>query len=290
MLRYRRIALTAKPSLTQKEETLTAVVDVLRLQGAEITVDPETLGDVSLLRAFPPYAPEDEIDLLLVVGGDGTILRSVRQLHDLSVPILSINRGLVGFLTELAVEEIGSVLPRLLAGEGIIENRRLLCIEAMRGEECLMQTHVLNEAAISQGGIARLLNVRTCIDGTPLATFHADGLIIATPTGSTAYSLAAGGPVVHPLLDAVILTPINPHSLTQKPIVIPGKSVVETELLSPSGTHVPASVNLTLDGQEYIELTGGDRVIIRAHDHSAHFLRRNEETFYRTLRTKLGWG
>ncbi len=287
---YRRIALVAKPALTQKEEALREVVSVLRAQGAEIVVDPDTLGDVSLLRAFPRFAPADPVDLLLVVGGDGTILRSVRRLADLSVPILSVNRGSVGFLTELAVEEVPSVLPRLIAGEGIIEERRLLCVEAMRGEERLLRTHVLNEAAISQGGIARLLNVRTSIDGVPLATFHADGLIVATPTGSTAYSLAAGGPVVHPLLDAVILTPINPHSLTQKPIVIPGSSSVETELLSPSGTHVPASVNLTLDGQEYIELTGGDRVIIRTHDHRARFLRRNEETFYKTLRTKLGWG
>ncbi len=290
MLRYRRIALTAKPNLTGKEEIMRTLVECMREIGAEILVDRDTLNDVDVLRSFDSYAFGDAADLLLVVGGDGTILRAVRELPDLSVPIVSVNRGSVGFLTELLTEEVASLLPRLLEGAGIVEERHLIHVDVERDGAKVFESRALNEVAISQGAIARLLNVRTCIDEESLATFHADGLILATPTGSTAYSLAAGGPVVHPRLDAIILTPINPHSLTQKPIVIPGGSIIRSEILTATSTPVPPHVSLTVDGQTYFELHGEDRVTVRMHPDAVRFIRRNKETFYKTIRSKLRWG
>jgi NAD+ kinase len=230
------------------------------------------------------------IDLLLIAGGDGTILRSIRELHSLATPIVSINRGSVGFLTEMTVQETDDVLPLLLQGEGMVDERQLLSVSVERDGEVVFDSFALNEAAISQGAISRLLDLRTMISGEPLATFHADGLIVATPTGSTAYSLAAGGPVVHPRLPAMILTPINPYSLTQKPIVIPGSSVVKTDVIRETHDHLTSFVSMTLDGQVYFELQKDDTVTVRLHGETVKFLRRKEDTFYRTLRMKLKWG
>lgn len=289
MLRYRRIALTVKPHLTQKEEIVRHLVSSIRSVGAEVLVDRSTLGDIDWLRTFESYSFGDDVDALLVVGGDGTILRAVRELPNLSVPILSVNRGVVGFLTEIAMDETVTLLPQLLRGEGIVEERHLLHIHVERAHRCVFEGLALNEAAITQGAIARLLDVRTQVDGEALAFFHADGLIIATPTGSTAYSLAAGGPVVHPSLFAIILTPINPHNLAQKPIVISGSGVVRSEILTATAPPVPPHISLTIDGQTFVELRDGDCVTVRMHDAPVRLIRRNEETFYKTLRTKLRW-
>lgn len=290
MLRYKRIALTAKPQLTEKEAIMRQIVTCIRDCGGEIIVDRSTLGDADVLRSFEAFVFGDPADVLLVVGGDGTILRAVRELPDLSIPILSVNRGAVGFLSELQMEEIDVLLPVLLHGDGTIDERHIFHVAVQREGVIVFESLSLNEVAISQGAIARLLDVRTCVNDQILATFHADGLILSTPTGSTAYSLAAGGPVVHPRLDAMILTPINPHSLTQKPIVIPGSCTVCSEILEPSFSPVPPHVSLTIDGQTYFALHGGDFVTVATHTDCVRFVRRNEDTFYKTLRTKLRWG
>lgn len=290
MLTYRRIGLTVKPLLEDKDEAVRHVVDILRSTGAEIYIDAPNMTDVSCTRMFPAIADGPGIDALLVIGGDGTILRAVRELSDLSTPILSVNRGVVGFLAEILIEEASDMLPRLLSGEGVLEERTLLHVSVERESETIFDSFALNEAAVSQGAIARLLDLRTGVNGEPLATFHADGLIVATPTGSTAYSLAAGGPVVHPHLDAMILTPINPHSLTQKPVVIPGRSIVHMDVPRVGDGSLQTHVSLTLDGQVYIELQKDDRVTITMHDQTVKFLRRGADTFFHTLRTKLRWG
>ena len=166
----------------------------------------------------------------------------------------------------------------------------MLSVRVQRRRENILESIALNEIAVSQGAIARLLDLRTSVGNESLAVFHADGLIIATPTGSTAYSLAAGGPVVHPRLRAMILTPINPHSFTQKPLVIPGESVVTTEVVATGTTDERANVSLTLDGQTYVALHLHDVVTVTTHADTVKFIRRNEDTFYRTLRAKLKWG
>lgn len=290
MLTYTRIGITAKPNLTAKDESVCAVLDVVRKTGAELYIDPEALADVSSARLLPELLPDTEIDLMLVVGGDGTILRTVRQLSDRRIPVLGINRGVLGFLAEVSMDEIQTVIPSLLSGEGLIDERKMLTVAVQRDGSEVFAGTALNEAVIAQGTIARLLDLRTEVSGEALATFHADGLIIATPTGSTAYSLAAGGPIVHPTLSALILAPINPHSLTQKPVVISGDSTVMVEVVHNESSFHDTNVGLTLDGQVYFELQGGDRVIVQVSGEPARFLRRPHDRFFFTLRSKLRWG
>ncbi len=287
---YKRIGLTVKPNLTSKEDAVRQVLDILRVSGAEIFIDSTALADVSCARTFESLTSTSNIDLLLVIGGDGTILRAVREFHEHNVPVLGINRGVLGFLAEVSVDEIQTVLPELLSGNGSLEERKALEIHVLRNDVDVFSGIALNEAAISQGAIARLLDLRTHISGETLATFHADGLIVATPTGSTAYSLAAGGPVVHPSISALILTPINPHSLTQKPVVIPGDRSVHIDVLQSSNQYGNTQPSLTLDGQVYFQLMSDDRVVATLRQEPIRFLRRHHERFFHALRTKLRWG
>ena len=219
-----------------------------------------------------------------------SILRSVRELKDHSIPLLSVNRGAVGFLAETSAAEAESLIPTLLEGGGELEERTLLHVKVLRGAEAVFEGIVLNEAVIAQGAIARILSLKASVGGEELTTFRSDGLILATPTGSTAYSLAAGGPIVHPRLSAIILTPLNPHSFSQKPLVIPGTLAVEVEVLKKENKYVDSEVNLTLDGQRYIPLQAKDRVVVTLNGKSVKFLRRRGDTFFATLRTKLKWG
>ncbi len=270
-------------------ETLKKVSDILSKTNVKILIDRKNCP-VPGLEKFDRFEHVHEVDLLLILGGDGTILRSVREMNDLSVPILSINRGTVGFLTEIDMKNIDPMLQNFLAGHGRIEQRSLLHVTALRGKQKLWEGRVLNEAVIAQGAISRLIDLKTAVNGDPLAVFHADGLIIATPTGSTAYSLAAGGPIVHPELKATILTPINPHSFSQKPLVLPAENEVEVTIVTKKGRFADVQVSLTLDGQSYVTLEQGDVVRAKISRETVKFLRRTEESYFSSLRNKLKWG
>lgn len=286
MSTYKRIGITAKSGLDNKSDVLTHVVSILQESGCEAFVDDERLDGTNL----PSFSSEDDIDLLLVLGGDGTILRSVRSLQKCSVPILSINRGAVGFLAEVEYDEAAELLPKLLSGSGVLEERSLLSVHAYRGEEEILSGIALNEAVIAQGTIARLVDLDVSVNSESLTVFHADGLILATPTGSTAYSLSAGGPIVHPTLDATILTPINPHSFSQKPVLIRSDASVEIVVRTKTNKYQDTEVILTLDGQIYQPLQRDDRVVVTRDSRTVKFLRRKEDTFFGTLRQKLKWG
>lgn len=290
MLKYHHIGLTVKSDLPEKDATLSYVLNILSKLNAHIFVDPERTRGLSCAKGYPSFEGTKGIDLLLVIGGDGTILRAIRETPLLHVPILSINRGAVGFLAEMTLDEADDLLPKLLGKEGTVEERRILTIEAWNGKQKKLRGFVLNEAVIAQGAIARLLNLKTTVNGEALTTFHADGLIIATPTGSTAYSLAAGGPIVHPHLSAMILTPLNAHSFSQKPLVLPGTYIVEIEVVKKRNKFMDSEVSLTLDGQTYIPLNQGDRVRATMGKRAVKFLRRKQDSFFATLRTKLKWG
>ena len=290
MLTFSRIGITVKSDLTEKDDVLKSVLRTIAKAGAEAHVDRERVRGLPSARGLPGFTSADDIDLLLVLGGDGTILRSVRELQNFSVPILSINRGNIGFLAEMNVDEVPALLPTFLKGQGVLDERSVLHIYATRKGKTLCDGYVLNEAVISQGSIARLFDLKTSVNGESLTTFRADGLILSTPTGSTAYTLAAGGPIVEPHLSAIILTPINPHSFSQKPIVLPGDHSVDVEVLTKDNKFGGVEVSLTLDGQMYFTLQRGDRIIATMNAHTVKFLRRKKETFYATLRTKLKWG
>lgn len=290
MLSYHRIGVTVKSTLDAKDDAVERVLGILRRAGVTIFIDAERMTGLPCAQEYPPFRAGDSVDLLVVIGGDGTILRAIREMSDMHIPLLGVNRGMIGFLAETRLEEAEELIPSLLSGGGVLEERTLLQVEVSRSGQSVASGRVLNEAVIAQGAIARLIDLTTSVNGEPLATFHADGLILATPTGSTAYSLAAGGPIVHPNLDATILTPLNPHSFHQKPIVIPGGSIVEVDVFPQEHKLTEHQVSLTLDGQTYITLRRCDRVRASVGQERARFLRRKQDTFFTTLRAKLRWG
>lgn len=286
---YKTVGITARSDIANVETIVSSIAEILTKANSDVLVDSKRCTDPSL-KKFGCFTRTKDLDLLIVLGGDGTILRAVREMDDFSVPILSINRGTIGFLTEVEMKNMSVTLKEFLEGQGTIEERSLLQVTALRGTQKLYQGRVLNEAVIAQGAIARLIDLKTSINGDPLAVFHADGVIVATPTGSTAYSLAAGGPIVHPKLRATILTPINPHSFTQKPLVLPAENEVEIHIMTKKNRFEDVQVSLTLDGQTYVTLKRGDVVRAKIAKETVKFLRRSEETYFSTLRTKLKWG
>jgi len=287
---YKRVGVTVKSGFDEKNEAVEKVLSILKEQGCTVLFDPERCEGMDCTKDIKPFADEDDIDLLLVIGGDGTILRAIREMQNFTTPVLSVNRGRVGFLAETNIDEVDDLLPTLLNGKGAIDERNVLSISASRNGKEFFSGFALNEAVIAQGVIARLVDLDTSVNGEPLTKYHADGLIVSTPTGSTAYSLASGGPIVHPGLSATILTPINPHSFSQKPVVIPGKSKTEVEVCTRARKFEDFEVFLTLDGQVSVQLQRGDKIELVMGDKSVQFVRRSEDTFFHTLREKLKWG
>jgi len=290
MKAIKRVILTVKSTLSPSDDSIGRTLSILDRCSVDVRIDFKHASKCLAARGRARATSLENADALVVLGGDGTIFRAIRHLVDFSMPMLTVNRGAVGFLAESTLDDADSVLPELLAGKGIIDARALLFVEVRRGKKTILTSAALNEIVVSQGAIARLLDLRACVDGNPLTTFHADGLIVATPTGSTAYSLAAGGPIVHPRLSSIILTPLNPHSFSQKPLVLPGNSVIEIEVLQRTDKFKASEVSLTFDGQVYEQLSHGDIVRIKTHDECALFARRREDTFFETLRSKLKWG
>lgn len=287
---YKRIGITARSDLEGRDDVVSRVVQILHACSVErILVDAKRC-DASAVFDGGTFASTRELDLLVVLGGDGTILRAIREMEGAYVPILSVHRGRVGFLAETSLQEAETLLPQLLCESGEVDERHLLYVEARRGGEVLWKGHVLNEAVISQGAISRLIDLKTTVNGEALTTFHADGVIVSSPTGSTAYSLSAGGPIVHPSLPSMILTPINPHSFSQKPIVVPSSFVVTTEVMTRGAKYGDLHVSLTLDGQTYVSLESGDTVRVSCDGATVKFIRRKQDTFFHTLREKLKWG
>lgn len=289
-LKFRRIGLTAKMHLPEKDAAVRSVLSVVQPLGAAVWIDAETLGDIPSTKGIPSITPTTALDVLIVIGGDGTILRSIRALPLSGVPLLTINAGSVGFLSELPLADVPSRLSSYLSEQSCLERRSCMCVHVYRQEDRICDMLALNDAVISQGSLSRLIDLEASVDGNLLTTYHADGLITATPTGSTAYSLAAGGPVVHPAVSALILTPINPHSFTQKPIVLPGDSHIDITIIpSAFPAFSNTTIGLTLDGQVYHALQTGDRIHIET-GADVHFLRAKTDAFYGALRTKLKWG
>jgi NAD+ kinase len=221
-------------------------------------------------------------DLYVTLGGDGTILRTMQRAAPAGVPVLGINLGRVGFLTEAAPDSWQDVLSRILAGAGWVETRVMLQVTLLRAAVALAQEHALNDAVVSRGALARTVRLRTFIEGTELTRYVADGLILATPTGSTAYAYAIGGPILPPWLDNILLIPAAPHLSLERPIVLGADAVVEVEV----NTDIPGM--LTVDGRMEGELRHGDVVRIERSPLRACFLRvRARADFYRTLVARL---
>ncbi len=223
-------------------------------------------------------------DLLVVLGGDGTLIHAAGLCGQREVPILGVNLGTLGFLTEVPRERAFELLEKALEGHLIASRRLMLSVEVRRGPDVLLAGAVLNDAVISKNALSRLATLSVSVDGKLATVYEADGLIVATPTGSTAYSLSAAGPIVDPALDAILLTPICPHTLTQRPLVIPGSAQVRVKLLSPGEMFV------TLDGSIGRALAVGEEVTLQHAPHRTLILRNPELDHFTILRQKLRWG
>ncbi len=233
--------------------------------------------DVAMLTDMVP-----KVDMLIVLGGDGSTLRAARAAAPLGKPVVSINFGKLGFLSELTQENWRERLPRFLAAEYWLEERMMLTVECWRGNERLSRHEALNDAVIGRGSLARVIRADTRIDGAPLTTYTCDGLIIATPTGSTAYALAAGGPVLPPDSQNFLVVPIAPHLCLQTPVVLTQGSVVDVVV------RTDHAAGMSADGQNEVQLCDGDRVCVRASEHRAQFARlQSADYFYRTLAARL---
>jgi NAD+ kinase len=225
-----------------------------------------------------------ELDMFIVLGGDGTLLSVARALGSRQVPILGVNLGSLGFLTDVALKNLYSTLESILKGEVEIDSRMMLEVDLVRKGENAASETVLNDVVITKGAIARIIEVGVEVDQQFVAIIRADGLIVSTPTGSTAYSLAAGGPILHPKLDAMILTPICPHTLTYRPVVISDRVEIELTL---RGT--PGEVYVTFDGQRSELLQPGDVVRVRKSRYSVKLVSLPEKNYFQVLRHKLRW-
>jgi NAD+ kinase len=227
----------------------------------------------------------DTVDLVVVLGGDGTLLGAARKVGRYGLPILGVNLGGLGFLTEIPLEMLYKDIEKVITGQVTVEPRLMLQASVLRNAEEECRFSVLNDVVINKGALARIIDLRVSIDGHFLTTFRSDGLIISTPTGSTSYNLSAGGPILYPDLEALILTPICPFTLTHRPIIVPDTSVIEVQM----GKH-NEEVILTFDGQVGFDLMAHDRVIISKSEKKLKLIKSPDQDYYDILRTKLKWG
>ncbi|MBI3804319.1 MAG: NAD(+)/NADH kinase [Nitrospirae bacterium] len=272
----KKIGIVLKPDHPQGKAALEHLIDWLQKRGREALLI-QTTGPE---RTLPPA-----LDMLIVLGGDGTLLSAARMVEGLDIPILGVNLGSLGFLTEVTLEELYPTLEKIFKEQYILDPRVMLKSTIRRGENEFPQPRVLNDVVISHGTLAKLIRLEITINHQFVTWLRADGLIVSTATGSTAYSLAAGGPILHPSLDAILLTPISPHMLTNRPIVVPADVAVEVVVKS---TEKEALV--TFDGQETFPLQGDDVIHIEASERRLKLIQSPHRNYYQVLRQKLKWG
>ena len=281
-----RVGLVAKPDAAQAQSVILRLVEFFGRRSLSVVLEKETAGlvpTVSVASARKSDLP-GQVDLLIVLGGDGTLLSMARAVGDLGVPILGVNLGGLGFLTATTLDEMLPALERLLAGGMEIEERMMLSAALRRGGQVIGEYIALNDVVITKSAMSRIIDLSVSVGGRHAISYRADGLIISTPTGSTAYNLSAGGPILFPTMDAVVLTPIAPHTLSNRPIAVPGAQRIEVALL------VEQDVMLTMDGQVGVPLRERDVVEVQKASAPIRLIRFPQKDFFSVLRTKLKWG
>lgn len=233
----------------------------------------------------PSFDSPPDFDLAVVLGGDGTLLYAARTLGRTGIPLLGVNLGGLGFLTEISLENVYKTLEQVLAGNYKVESRMMLEVLVKRDNRTVAEQTVLNDAVINKGALARIVDLKVSVDETNIISYRADGLIISTPTGSTAYNLSAGGPIVLPVHNTIILTPICPFTLGNRPLILPESAVIEISM-----DKAAADVMLTSDGQVSFALEPEDAILIRKSESSISLIKNPYKSYFDILRTKLGWG
>jgi NAD+ kinase len=286
-----RVGVVVKPNQPEALKTICHLVEWLDARGIRLVGTPE-LDRASVERETNCVIEivEQErlaasVGLMVVLGGDGTMIATSRMMGDYDVPVLGINYGTLGYLAEFRVEELFPALESILAGDYRIETRVRLAVDLIRGEEILMHSRALNDVVINKSALARIIEIEARMNGQLISGFRADGLIISTPTGSTAYNLSAGGPVVYPTMNALVITPICPFTLSDRAIVVPDDALIELRLRTPD-----EEVVLTLDGQVGCPIGVEDRVLIRKSQTTFKIVQPKNRNYFEVLREKLRWG
>jgi NAD+ kinase len=280
---FQRVGIVAKAGSRDAVHTAHELAEWVRRRGLEAVLDEATLQGRGVHGPLS-FQPGASCDLVVVLGGDGTLLSVARNLP-WSVPILGINLGYLGFLTEVGRGELYPTMVHVLEGRFVIEERSLFDVELVRADGRPSRYRVLNDAVVTKSALSRIIELTLKVDGHLIARFRADGLIISTPTGSTAYNLSAGGPIVNPLLPVAVLTPICPHALSLRPLVVPDVGPIEVTLETRR-----EEVFLTLDGQEGASLTYQDTVRVSRGAATVRLAKVSDRSFYDSLRGKLRWG
>jgi NAD+ kinase len=286
-----RVGVVIKPHQPEALKTICRLIEWLDERGLKLVGTPdiereriehETGCAIEILD-------EDQlaghVDLIVVLGGDGTMIATARMVGDHSVPVLGINYGSLGYLAEFRIEEMFPALESILEGNYRTDARVMLAAELFRGEEQLVHSRVLNDVVINKSALARIIEIEAYLNHQYVNSFRADGLIVSTPTGSTAYNLSAGGPVIYPSMNAIVITPICPFTLSNRPIVVPDDALIELCLKTPE-----EEVALTLDGQVGFPLEVGDRVRIRKSRTTFQLVQPPNRNYFDLLRDKLRWG
>jgi NAD+ kinase len=279
------IGVVVKRERAQAIELARKLIGWLQERRITALVGADNAAELGCKNGLSPADMVAAAEMIVVLGGDGSLLGVARLMRERPVPILGVNLGHFGFLTAFSRDELMPMMERVLAGDFQVEQRMTLDVLLRRGGEALLQPQVLNEAVITQGAQARIIDVETAVDAQFLCVYRADGLIVATPTGSTAYSLSAGGPIVHPSVGVMVLSPISPHTLTHRPMVLPDTAVVTAMVRSAHDRVV-----LTLDGKEGMPLSRDDIVEIRKGKSTVPLVRAANRNYFDVLRSKLRWG
>ena len=280
-----KAAIISKPQNPRMAELLPELIEWLGAHAYEALLDTDSAAYLGRPGMDRTLLPGERPELVIVLGGDGTLLSAARAFAQTDTPILSVNLGSLGFLTEIPLEELYSVLERWCAGIADIDCRTMMNARLLRDGKVRREWDALNDVVVAKGTIARMADYTLRVDEQLVATFRADGVIVSTPTGSTAYNLAANGPILMPSVNAMVVTPICPHLLTIRPIVMPGESSITIRV-----EGVPNQIVLTVDGQEAVDLELGDEVQCRRSTSKVRLLRAGPNGLFNVLRSKLKWG
>lgn len=281
----KKVGIIAKTQHRMAGESLKKISGWLKDRSIEVYMDKDTSGVIGEKSHYKRAEIPSLTGLIIVLGGDGTLLSVARLIEERDVPILGVNLGSLGFLTEIGMDELYPVLENVIRGDFTVENRIMLDVFIYREGKMVANYCALNDVVINRGTLARIVYLEIKINGLYVTTYRSDGLIIATPTGSTAYSLAAGGPIVYPTMNALILSPICPHTLTNRPIVIPDDVKIEINLITPDEDALA-----TLDGQVGYSLNYRDSIEVKKAKNTIKLIQSPGKNYYEVLRKKLKWG
>jgi NAD+ kinase len=288
----RRIGIVAKARLEAAAAHLVEVAGWLKSRNIEAVFDPDSAALARISGAYPVLEKDQlpgQVDMMLILGGDGTLLGMAGRIGQAGVetPILGVNFGSLGFLTEVTLPEMYSSLEAAISGTAPVEHRMMLRVRVEGGAEPVTNRVVLNDVVVTQGALSRVIDLSVTVDGEFMMRIRADGIIVASPTGSTAYNLSSGGPILHPHVDALSITPIAPHMLTNRPVVVPGSSEIRIE---PFMHDEQDEVFATFDGQSLLPLKSGQTVSVRRAEKPLRLIRASSRGYFQVLREKLKWG